>query len=84
MAVRIYHHLGKNQLRDWLHVEIEEDEDGTKHVTFVSRWHVSKRFPISWSYGKDFTDEEILRDGNLAGKCTEMFGPDWWVGSIRI
>jgi hypothetical protein len=80
---RIYHYLGKRQLRDWLHVEIE-DRDESKYVTFVSRFHVGKRFPNSFSYSGKFTDEEILRDGALAQRCEGMFGPDWYVGSIRI
>lgn len=80
---RIYHHLGERRLRDWMHIEIE-DRDGSKHVTLVSRFHVGKRYPISWCYSENFTDEEILRDGKLAVLCSEKFGPDWYVGSIRI
>jgi hypothetical protein len=80
---RVYHHIGQSQLRDWLHVEID-DRDESKNVTFVSRWHVGNRFSPTWCYSKNFTDEEILRDGKLAGFCRDHFGPDWYVGSIRI
>lgn len=87
MAARVYHHLCGKQLRDWAHVEIDDEGEGDqahKSVTFVSRFHVGNRFPISWSYSKDFTDEEILRDTNLGAKCANMLGRDVYVGSIHI
>ena len=81
---RTYHYLGNKQLRDWIHVEIEEEGDNKK-VTFVSRFHVGNRFPISWAYdAKEFTDDEILRDPPLANKCVAMFGLDVFVGSISV
>lgn len=82
-AARVYHHLCGKPLRDWIHVEIE-DHDDHKAVVFVSKFHVGNRFPISWSYSENFTDDEILRDTNLGAKCVNMFGRDVYVGSIHI
>lgn len=78
-----YHHLGRMPLRDWIHVEIE-DKDETKHVIFVSRLHIGKRFPVSWTYLKTMTDEEILGDEKLVENCVDKFGPYVFEGSIRI
>lgn len=78
-----YRHLGNSQLRDWAHVEIEE-RDGNKYVIMCSRMHMTKRIELSWCYGTSFSNEEILRDGNLHAKLSQTYGPDVWVGSIRI
>lgn len=80
---RIYHHLCGHQLRDWYTVEILDDEE-SKRVTFTSKIHVTKRVENTWSYSKDFTDDEILRDGNLGAKMVGIYGRDIYVGSIRI
>lgn len=81
---RIYHHLCGHQLRDWYTVEILDDGD-SKHVTFTSTIHMTKRVKNTWCYSsKDYTDEEVLRDGNLGARMVEIYGRDIYVGSIRI
>lgn len=80
---RKYHSLGSKQLRDWIHVEIEDNGE-SKTVTFVSKFHVGNRFPNAYSYSADFTDHEILCDRQLTETCVRKFGPDVFVGSIHI
>lgn len=78
-----YYHLCGMPLRHWLHVEIEDDNE-VKRVTFVSNRHVGNKFPVSWTYSQTFSDQEILSDEKLAELCKQKFGPDYYVGSIRI
>ena len=78
-----YRNLGAHRLRDWAHVEIEERDD-IKRVTMCSRMHINKRIELTWSYDTSFSNEEILQDGNLHAMLSKTYGPDVWVGSIRI
>lgn len=78
-----YRNLGTHRLRDWAYVEIEERDD-TKRVIMCSRMHINKRIELTWSYDTSFSIQKILQDGNLHAKLSQTFGPDVWVGSIRI
>lgn len=78
---RVYNHLGGRQLRHWHTVVIEDRPTGNdgelnKHVIFTSTIHVRKEVDISWCYASDFTDAQILADGDLSAKHTEMYGHD--------
>lgn len=69
-----YDHLGGRPLQDYYRIQIETQPDKTKKVRFCSKIHIPRRTELSWTYGQQFTDSEILFDGQLIDKFHQMFG----------
>ncbi len=71
--VNTYHHLKGKLLPFDIGIEIAQKGD-TKYVTLCCKTYVNKRIPITWQYGSDYTDKEILEDPNLIHKVIVTYG----------
>ena len=79
MKEKVYNTLKGETLQHWLTIAIIRDEDGAR-VETRSTLHVNKSHAVPFSWGKDFSDAEILNDNDLLRKVYERYGRDIFTG----
>lgn len=71
---RIYNTLKGETLQHWLTIAIKRDANGTATVETRSTIHVNKAHPVSFSWGPEYSDAEILNDNDLLRVVYQRFG----------
>lgn len=71
---RIYQVLKGEELQAWLSIAIIRSEDGTATVETRSTHHVVKARLVSFTWGKEFSDADILNDADLLRVVYERYG----------
>lgn len=71
---RVYNTLKGETLQSWLTIAIKRDENGDATVTTNSTIHVNKVRPVSFSWGPEFSDADILNDNDLLRVVYQRFG----------
>lgn len=77
---RIYDTLKGETLQHWLKVAIIREEEGSARVEFRSTIHVNKVSPVTFSWGAEFSDREILNDRDLLKSAYQKFGREIFTG----
>lgn len=69
----VYRYLGGRPLQHFYAIDIVDDGDSWD-VYFISSIHVTGRLKLPNSYSKQYSHEEILRDGNLINQINARYG----------
>ncbi|QJI52257.1 hypothetical protein [Cronobacter phage JC01] len=77
---KVYHTLKGETLQHWLTIAIIRDVSGDARVETRSTIHVNKVSPVSFTWGADFTDADILNDGDLLRVVYQRYGRDIFTG----
>ncbi|MGG4902356.1 hypothetical protein ACLPBM_24890, partial [Escherichia coli] len=62
---KVYNAIKGQTLQHWLKIAIKRDENGDATVELRSTIHVNRVSTLSFSWGKEFTDADILNDADL-------------------
>lgn len=77
MPPRIYQWLAGKRLCQWYSIRIEDHEENSKKVFFLSEVHVVKEAQMPVGYVADqFTDGQILNDSDLIAQVHRRYGAD--------
>lgn len=76
----VYNTLKGEQLQHWLTIAIDRNENGTATVTTCSTIHVNREVPVTFSWGKEFSDADILNDKDLIRVVYERYGFEIFTG----
>ncbi|VCU41471.1 hypothetical+protein [Salmonella phage YSD1] len=71
---KVYNAIKGQTLQHWLTIVIKRDESGTATVELRSTIHINKVSPVSISWGKEFTDADILNDNDLLRVIYQKYG----------
>ncbi|EMQ4336805.1 hypothetical protein WG681_004698 [Salmonella enterica subsp. enterica serovar Newport] len=71
---KVYNAIKGQTLQHWLKIAIKRDENGDATVELRSTIHVNKVSPVSISWGKEFTDADILNDNDLLRVIYQKYG----------
>lgn len=71
---RVYNTLKGEKLQHWLTIVIKREENGDATVSTNSTIHVNKVRPVSFSWGPEFSDADILNDDDLLRVVYQRFG----------
>lgn len=73
-TAKIYNTLKGETLQHWLTIAIKRDENGDATVTTNSTIHVNMVHPVSFSWGPEYSDADILNDDDLLRVVYQRFG----------
>ena len=71
---RVYNTLKGETLQHWLTIVIKRDANGGAVVETHSTIHVNKVSPVSFSWGPEYSDADILNDDDLLRVVYQRFG----------
>ncbi|EJO6880493.1 hypothetical protein NRU31_003980 [Salmonella enterica] len=71
---KVYNAVKGQTLQHWLTIVIKRDESGTATVELHSTIHVNRISTLSFSWGKEFTDADILNDNDLLRVIYQKYG----------
>ncbi|AGO15165.1 hypothetical protein [Salmonella phage STP-2] len=71
---KVYNAIKGQTLQHWLTIAIKRDENGDATVELRSTIHVNRVSTLSFSWGKEFTDADILNDADLLRVIYQKYG----------
>ncbi|EAW5620951.1 hypothetical protein FFZ91_13680 [Salmonella enterica] len=71
---KVYNAIKGQTLQHWLTIAIKRDENGDATVELRSTIHVNRVSTLSFSWGKEFTDADILNDNDLLRVIYQKYG----------
>ncbi|ECA9746825.1 hypothetical protein EUC00_19870 [Salmonella enterica subsp. enterica serovar Haduna] len=71
---KVYNAIKGQTLQHWLTIAIKRDENGDATVELRSTIHVNKVSPVSFSWGKEYSDADILNDADLLRVIYQKYG----------
>ncbi|AXY84921.1 hypothetical protein PCY83_004078 [Salmonella enterica] len=71
---KVYNAIKGQTLQHWLKIAIKRDENGDATVELRSTIHVNRVSTLSFSWGKEFTDADILNDADLLRVIYQKYG----------
>ncbi|HFV9797655.1 TPA: hypothetical protein ACIAOQ_001169 [Salmonella enterica subsp. enterica serovar 6,7:-:-] len=71
---KVYNAIKGQTLQHWLTIAIKRDENGDATVELRSTIHVNRVSTLSFSWGKEFTDGDILNDSDLLRVIYQKYG----------
>ncbi|ENU9534260.1 hypothetical protein ACE2XM_004373 [Salmonella enterica] len=71
---KVYNAIKGQTLQHWLKIAIKRDENGDATVELRSTIHVNRVSTLSFSWGKEFTDADILNGADLLRVIYQKYG----------
>lgn len=71
--INTYTHFMGKKLQHFYSIRIDRTGESVK-VTFCSTIHVNREYTFPMTFCHEFTDEQILRDGDLASQFNGRWG----------